>query len=233
MKIAIINLSARDKDFDQHGTAGELITRWLAPCFPEATLTEVYVANGVSLPSPQDYDGYVLSGSEKGVYDPVYWIEPLKQFLIDLRNKNIPVFGICFGHQIMAETFGGSARMADKGFVVGAREYSKGHQKFAAYAMHRDQVFDVPPGATVTASSPYCPVAALEYDFPAQSVQFHPEFHKPLVAGSIDLFTGNLLSAEEASESKESIADNEVDTDLYAMQVVDFFNKNLHSRSDK
>lgn len=227
MKIAIINLSSRDKEFDQYGTAGELIIRWLAPNFPDAKLIEVYVANGVSLPSPQDYDGYILSGSEKGVYDPVYWIEPLKLFLINLRDKNIPVFGICFGHQIMADTFGGSACMADKGFVVGAREYRQGQHRFSAYAMHRDQVVDVPPGATVTATSPYCPVAALDYDFPAQSVQFHPEFKKPLVAGAINLFTGNLLTAEEASESKESIADKDVAPDLYAMQVVDFFKKTL------
>lgn len=229
MKIAIINLSSPDKDFDQHGSAGVLINSWLAPHFPDATLTEVYVADGVPLPSTQDFDGYILSGSEKGVYDPVDWMEPLKLFLVTLREKNIPVFGICFGHQIMAEAFGGSARMADKGFVVGAREYIQGQQKFLAHAMHRDQVFDIPPGAKVTATSTYCPVAALDYDFPAQSVQFHPEFQKPLVADAINIFTGNLLTAEEAAASKDSIAETNVESNLYAMQVVTFFRDALPS----
>lgn len=228
MKIATINLASPDPDFDKHGSAGLLINQWLSPHFPEATLVEVYVANGVPLPTAHDYDGYIISGSEKGVYDPVDWMEPLKQFLITLRKKNIPVFGICFGHQIMAEAFGGSAREADKGFVVGACKYTQGNQIFAAHAMHRDQVFDVPPGATVTATASYCPVAALNYDFPAQSVQFHPEFQKPLVADAINIFTGNLLTKEQATASKESIAKTDVESDLYAIQVVSFFKEALH-----
>ncbi len=227
MNIAIINLSSPDTDFDRYGSAGAIIIKWLAPHFPEATLTEVYVANGVALPSAQDYDGFIISGSEKGVYDPTDWMEPVKRLLVTLRDEKIPVFGICFGHQIMAEAFGGSARKADKGFVVGAVEYTRGEQKFPAHAMHRDQVFDIPPGATVTATSPYCPVAALDYDFPAQSVQFHPEFRKPLVSAAINLFTGDLLTEQEAIVSKDSIADTDVDINLYANQVADFFKKTL------
>lgn len=227
MHIAIINLSSPDPDFDRHGSAGTVIKNWLSPHFAEATLTEVYVANGVPLPGEDDYDGYILSGSEKGVYDPTDWMEPLKQFLIRLRDQSIPVFGICFGHQIMAEAFGGSARQADKGFVVGAREYTQGQQTFMANAMHRDQVFDIPPGATVTASAPYCPVAALDYDFSARSVQFHPEFQKPLVADAINIFTGNLLTPQEAKRSAQSIEEFAVETDLYAAQVVSFFTNAL------
>ena len=52
---------------------------------------------GEALPEPQSFDGYILSGSEKGVYDDAQWIEPLKVFLRQLRITEIPVFGICFG----------------------------------------------------------------------------------------------------------------------------------------
>ena len=223
MNIAILNLSTPDPDFDQYGPASKLIRQWLTPHFSEAEFSELAISSGVQLPSPADYQGYILSGSEKGVYDDADWMEPLKVFLTNLKVVGIPVFGICFGHQIMAEAFGGSAAKADKGFVVGAKQYNSNGQEFSAHAMHRDQVIDIPPGAKVTATSSYCPVAALTYDFPAQSVQFHPEFQKPLVEYAINLFEDDLIDSSEAIASRESINSNQVQNDLYAQQCAQFF----------
>lgn len=227
MNIAILNLSTPDPDFDQYGPASALIRQWITPHFSEAEFSELAISSGTPLPAPADYQGYILSGSEKGVYDDVDWMEPLKVFLIDLKAAGIPVFGICFGHQIMAATFGGSAAKADKGFVVGAKQYNSNGQLFSAHAMHRDQVIDVPPGAKVTATSSYCPVAALAYNFPAQSVQFHPEFQKTLVSYAINLFENDLIDSAEAIASRDSIDSNQVQNDLYAQECAQFFRNTL------
>ena len=85
------------------------------------------------------------------------------------------MFGICFGHQIMADIFGGKAAKSDKGFITGSRRFNDRGTNVNAYLAHQDQVTEVPPNAEVIASAAHCPVAALSYDFPALSVQFHPE----------------------------------------------------------
>lgn len=227
MNIAILNLSAPDKGFDQHGTAAQLIERWISPALKEASFSHIYVAIGEALPAPSDFDGYILSGSEKGVYDVTDWMEPLKAFLTTAKELKLPVFGICFGHQIMAEAYGGKAVKSDAGFIVGVHEYTGTTESYNAHAMHRDQVVDVPEGATVVASASYCPVAALDYDFPARSVQFHPEFQTPLVEDAIDAFEGKLLTDAEIDYARHTMQTGGVETSLYAQEIADFFRQSV------
>lgn len=223
MNIAIFDLCEPYAALDQHGTSPELIEKWLYPTFDEARFTHVGIATGEVLPEPGSFEGYVLSGSEKGVYDDAIWIEPLKVFLRQLRTAKIPVFGICFGHQIMAEAYGGKAAKADKGFVVGSKQYTQHNEHYTAHAMHRDQVVVVPDSATVTASASYCPVAALNYNFPACSVQFHPEFQPTFVNDAIDIFEGTEIDSTEASVARTSLLNNSVKVSLYAQEITTFF----------
>ena len=230
MNIAIFNLATKDDEFDKHGTAAELIEQWISPAFPEANFTEINLPSGEPMPQADAFNGYIVSGSEKGVYDESVWMEPLKAFLEELRELHIPVFGICFGHQIMAEAYGGKAIKADKGFVVGVKHYEEQGKNYTAHAMHRDQVVEVPAGAKVTASAPYCPVAALDYDFPARSVQFHPEFQQHLVNDAIEIFEGNLLNAEEAGTARGTMENQAVEVDLYAQEIADFFRASVRPK---
>ncbi len=222
MNIAILDLCLPHAEFENHGSIGAMVHTWIAPHLPEAGFTILHIAGGTPLPDATAYDGYVLTGSEKGVYDEADWIPPLKDFLNELRVAKIPVFGVCFGHQIMAEAFGGKAEKADKGFIVGAQTYQTDEGTIAAHAMHQDQVTVAPPGAQITASAPYCPVAALAYDFPAASIQFHPEYRRAFVSDAVDVFEGELLTPEEAARSRASFAAT-VEEDLYGAQAAKLF----------
>ena len=229
MNLAILNFSGSYKPLDHLGTAAEIIQQWLSPHFPEAALHRINIVDGEAFPEVDAFDGYIISGSEKGVYDEVEWMASLEQFLQSLRERSIPVFGICFGHQIMAQAYGGKAIKADHGFVVGAREYRNAGNQFNAFAVHKDQVVEVPAGATVTISAPYCPVAGLQYAFAASSVQFHPEFETALVSEAIEAFDGDLLTAEEAEAARESVVHYPVADGLYAQEAADFFRRFLAS----
>ncbi len=244
MKIAILNCSAPFKPLEHHGSTADIIKNWLSPHFSEAIFTEVDVAAGDTLPEHDGFDGVIVSGSEKGVYDECDWMEPLKCYLRLLRESQVPLFGICFGHQVMAEAFGGKAEKAKHGFVVGSRDYTESARQldsrtpdpqnpmrgntYSAYAMHKDQVVEVPESATVTASAPYCPVAALSYNFPACSVQFHPEFQTGFVNEAIEVFDGDLLTHAEAQSSRLSMTDDNVQQSLYARQIAEFFRQTSH-----
>ena len=223
MNIAILNCSAPFEPLEHYGSAADIIEKWLSPHFSEATFSEVGIAAGNNLPDPNCFDGVIVSGSEKRVYDDCEWMQPLKAYLRSLMQAQVPIFGICFGHQVMAEAFGGKAEKSSHGFVVGAQSYTENDDSYSAYAMHRDQVVQVPESATVTASATYCPVAALSYDFPARSVQFHPEFKTPLVTEAIEVFDGNLLSGKEAQSARNSMKQGNVQETLYAIEITDFF----------
>lgn len=223
LNIAILNCSAPFEPLEHYGSAADIIKKWLSPHFSEATFSEVDIAAGNSFPEQSSFDGVIVSGSEKGVYDDCEWMQPLKAYLRSLRQAQVPIFGICFGHQVMAEAFGGKAEKSSHGFVVGAQSYTEVDDSYSAYAMHRDQVVQVPESATVTASATYCPVAALSYNFPARSVQFHPEFKTPLVTEAIEVFDGDLLSRNEAQTARKSMKQSNVQESLYAIEIADFF----------
>src|SRR4051812_48246627 len=66
------------------------------------------------LPETGGFDAYLITGSSAGVYDPLPWIEPLKRFLRTERGRTL-IVGVCFGHQVMAEAFGGKVIKSPKG----------------------------------------------------------------------------------------------------------------------
>lgn len=222
MKIAVYDCVAGDALTEKYGPVANTVTRWIKPHLPEAEFVPVHIAVGASMPNTSDVDGVIISGSEKGVYDDTPWMQPLRENLVAMRKANVPIFGICFGHQIMADVFGGKAEKVDKGFITGARQFDMGHGEQPAYVAHQDQVTEVPPEATVIASAPYCPAAALAYDFPAMSVQFHPEYSGGFTHDLIDMFGDQMMTPEQIEAARATI-DGSVDSDLFGTEAATFF----------
>lgn len=222
MNIVIYDCVTGDALTEKYGRTGALMIDWLRPLLPGAAWEWVHVAGGAALPAPDEVDGILVSGSEKGVYDDTPWMQPLRDNLVAMRDAKVPMFGICFGHQIMADTFGGRAQKADKGFITGTRRFTSVSGERAAFLAHQDQVTSVPPGARVTASAPHCPVGALAYDFPAASVQFHPEYTPEFARDLIAMFGAGLMSPEQLQIAQDSLMDP-VPSDQLAQEVAEFF----------
>ncbi len=55
-----------------------------------------------------DYDGYIISGSRSYHKGTESWISDLKGIVKQIYNKNIPCMAVCFGHQVVADMFGGT-----------------------------------------------------------------------------------------------------------------------------
>lgn len=144
--------------------------------------SRVFDVPGGGLPSPDACPAYVVTGSSAGVYDDLPWIASLTAFLRAARGR-ARVVGICFGHQVMAQAYGGQVIKSPKGWGVGLHRYDvpvatpwmDAPGPVSAPASHQDQVVALPPGASVVAHSTFTPYAALDYG-DAISFQFHPEF---------------------------------------------------------
>ena len=223
MKIAILDLCVWLPEY-QHDQAkfGDVIRVWAARGLPDAQLEVIAVVEGAALPDPAAYDGYILSGSDKGVYDDTPWMAPLRAWLPQVKQAGKPLFGICFGHQIMADVFGGKAEKVGDA-EVGVRRFDAGGRTLSGHVWHQDQVTQVPPGAQVTASAAYCPVAALKYDFPAMSVQFHPEYPADYVSTFLRRSRGDILSAEMTDAAVAQLDQSSVPADVFSQELAAFF----------
>ena len=191
---------------------------------PNLTFQDWAVVDGEFPDHPDECDAWLITGSKHGVYDPEPWIDPLKDFLRSARDARVPMIGICFGHQIMAEAFGGRAEKSSKGWGAGVHDYAITRQPswlrpdtpdFGMYAMHQDQVTQLPADGAVLASSAFCPIAMASYGDPeapdAISIQPHPEFFRDYALAIINL-RDDLIGPERASVAREGI-DNAVASD--------------------
>ena len=132
---------------------------------------------------PAECAAYVITGSSAAVYEELPWIPPFLAFLRKVRGQ-AKLLGICFGHQAMAQAFGGEVEKSPKGWGIGLHRYEivepppgmREPRAFAIPAFHQDQVVTLPPGARVLAASAFTPFAAIGYDDDTVSVQGHPEF---------------------------------------------------------
>ncbi len=134
-----------------------------------------------------DADGWLITGSRHGAYEDLPWIAPLEEFIREAYAAHVPMVGICFGHQIIAQALGGKVAKFDNGWSVGPQRIRlRRNGNLALNAWHQDQVIDLPKGAKVIgATAISAKYAALVYGDRAYTVQPHPEFSGALI-GDLD-----------------------------------------------
>ena len=171
-----------------------------------------------------DCDGWLITGSRHGTYEDHPWIAPLERFIRASFAAHVPMVGVCFGHQIIAQAMGGKVERHDAGWAVGATDYDFGDQRLRLNAWHRDQVTRVPAGAKVVASNEFCANAALLYDH-AFTVQAHPEFRPEFIDGLIKTRGKGLVPDQVMADAALRLTEPLQDQTM-ADQIAAFFKAN-------
>lgn len=236
MKIGVLKTGdVNEALVGEYGEYADMFARLLHAVDPALEFLSIDLVAGEMPHDPHQADGWLITGSRFGVYDDLPWIDPLKAFLRDALAQKVPVVGICFGHQILAEAMGGTAIKSDKGWGLGVHEYTAHaapkwmdglRNNWTGHAVHQDQVVTQPPNTHVIAQSDFCKFAALAYgdiEKPlAISVQPHPEFTEKFVQDLIDVRLGALIPADIVDPAQEKLG-TLVDNAEWAKTIVQFF----------
>jgi len=220
LKIGVLETGhLSDKLKAKYGRYPAFFERLVGPHLPEASFFTVSVVDGETAKSPDQADGWIITGSRSGAYEDEPWIPPLEEFLRACLAKGVPVVGICFGHQILAQAMGGKVEKSSKGWGVGIHEYAlldqpewlKGINKsFSIPAIHQDQVIKAPEGAKVFSSSEFCPIAGLLYGDPASptamTIQPHPEMTAEFVADISEERLQHIIPAETMQRALKTLS---------------------------
>ena len=240
MKIGILECGpVADQLQPRYGTYGTVFENMLRPHLPDTDF-EKYVVYDGNIPSrPDAADAWLMTGSKFGAYEDHDWIPPLEDFLRRTYAAKVPIVGICFGHQILAQALGGKVMKSDKGWGLGAQSYdviktpawmADAGQTFSSHAVHQDQVVALPTDANVLATSPFCEYAALAYgdtDLPdAITVQPHPELSAEFIEDLVEVRRGSVFDEATADAALQSVG-TPVNNDDWAKWIATFFRTRL------
>jgi len=223
MKIGILQSGhSPDALIEQTGDYGDLFTAMLVD---DGLTFEVYSVVDGDFPSgPEAAEGWLITGSRYGAYEDHEWIPPLEDLIRAINARALPMIGVCFGHQIIAQALGGKVEKFKDGWAVGRTEYDMGGQKLAVNAWHQDQVTHRPDGARVLACNDFCENAVLAYGDTIWTIQPHPEMSPAFVDGLIR-FRGRGLVPDallDAAQARNGLPNNNADI---ARLMIDFFKK--------
>ena len=173
-------------DPDVAAVAGDYTELYPSIYAPHGLELRIYeVAQGEFPERTDECDAWMTSGSRRSAYEDEPWIRDVRDLIARLAHDRRPHVGICFGHQLTALALGGDVGRADTGWGVGGRSFDvvesapwmdDGTDRFTLLMSHQDQVLRLPTGATLLATSDYCPVGAYRVGNHVFCVQGHPEF---------------------------------------------------------
>lgn len=210
--------------------------------FPDRTYDELYATllagRGLSFRSwkvfemefpsnVHEAEGWLITGSRHGAYEDLPFIAPLENFIRKAERVRTPMVGICFGHQIMAQAFGGRVEKFTGGWSVGLVEYKIDGEQVPLNAWHQDQVVDKPEAAEVIGSNDFCQFAALTYGSHGFSMQPHPEFDAEAVRLLLETRAPGVVPIDqiEAAKGKLDLPAAQAKT---ADRIATFFKEAAH-----
>jgi len=197
---------------------------------PEIVLEPFDVQNNEYPEEPNQYAGFIGTGSSASVWENIPWINRFKRFLRDLYHNGNKFIGICFGHQMIAESLGGRCEKSDRGWGIGVKavkiyqkkDWMKPKQNsYRLIVSHQDQISKLPENSEVLGGNEHCPLSMITVGNHFLGIQAHPEFtpaySRRLMQSRIDRI--GLKAVQEA----EKILQDKTDEAVVAQWMANFF----------
>jgi GMP synthase-like glutamine amidotransferase len=208
----------------------QMFERLLSPHIPGLRVTRFDVQAGNVPADARACDAWITTGSRASVYDDTEWIRATARFVGKVADSDRPFVGICFGHQLLAQTLGAEVKRAPGGWGVGVLPMhvlrtqawmTPACSTVRLQYMHADQVTEPPDGATLLSEAPHCPVAMFQRGPRLLGIEAHPEFPAAYARALIEDRRARI--GEHAAEDALTRVDEPTDSDVVGGWIARFF----------
>lgn len=191
----------------------------------DVPLTEFNVSEG-ALPDGFDFDAAVITGSGASVYWDDPWVDRLLEWTGEAYARGVPLFGICFGGQALADALGGrvEAQEARELGYHAIRQcddspiFAGVDTEFTSFVSHGDDVVELPLGARKLAQNEHALHGFRKGH--AFGFLFHPEFDFP----TAERITEKRLHYDQRTEdARESLTRENYEKSREAKRMFDNF----------
>ncbi len=189
----------------KYGDFEEMTLRGLG--LERALVSVTAACRNEELPSPDNCSGAVITGAHCMVTDNHTWSLAIEGWIRTIIAADIPLLGICYGHQLLGRAMGGLVDYHPQGKEVGTFDIklSPEHRtdplfgglprQFPVHATHSQSVLDLPPDAVLLAENDFEPHHAFRIGRCAWGVQFHPEYDSRIMRDYIEAQADSLTQA--------------------------------------
>ena len=204
MRLLVVDLLAERKAFGKEGVR-EIVAHFDDPevfLWSPHTSERTEYGFGTVVSEPVDCDYIAITGSRRNVSSWEAWMDDVAELI---RTAEVPIIGICFGHQIIAAALGGKVERAKEGsHFVSAVNYTDGSVVNAVFT-HQDHVVDAGE-LEVIGSAEHCAIAACQHPTrPIRTVQYHPEATSRILSEALRLGDMTREESEVFDMSKQLV----------------------------
>ncbi len=239
MKIAILLASNEKEDsrqiFPEESVLFELMLNSVSDRFCCVTFP---MQTGRFPPSLSDFDGFIITGVSVSVHSTLPWLAKLFEWVRDIKEAGIPLFGSGFGHLAIAKALGGEIKTNAFGWSLGVEVVEWTEEEFHTsddiqqsqfYSAHREHVSRPPPGSRIVGLNPRTPIAAMTIGENIFTTQYHPEIPQDFMLALVDSMKDKM--GAELQHAQEAVH-WPVATEDFSRNLVAFFTSFRHHDDD-
>lgn len=231
IRIAILDAVPESYWADDRGIAdSQKFINLLQPQNPAARLHSYFVSQNHFPANIDNYDAILVTGSPCSVHDEHDWIERLTDLIREAAARRKRVVGSCFGHQLVARTFGGEVGHNENGWLIGnfAVHISHSHEWMrplakltGMYHFNQERVTRLPDSAQAFAHTDDYGDYGYTIGDNIMCFQGHPEQSRLSMINFLK--ATDSMTAEQRARAAHHIDNGEPDGQLWGEWMMRFF----------